>query len=248
MTEMKETPEILMVHGGPGFDDSYFFPYLNALKSTCNLRSYRQKRAANLSELCVELSGKVREASKPIYLLGHSWGCMLIIESVRRVPLPLNVKGLVLISCAFDNSMNEEFEKMKSHWKLRPTEESSAGEDEKFRKSCLELVELFFTKESASEGERLFRRISYSAESLSKFFDEYLANFDLKPVIAGVKVPVLNIYGEEDYRIPASHSSKLQNLNPLIQNVAVPEAGHFPFVEQGDFVCSSIRRFLESSC
>lgn len=234
---------ILLVHGGPGMDDSYFSPYLDPLRGISELTSYRQRRKASLDELCVELADKSASLTEPAILLGHSLGSILILETLRRYALS-KVRGIILVSCGIDTSMNEAFVANMQNWKPRPLNRIAVSPDDAMKISCLESVEMFFSSDAIDRGISVLDAISYCAESVRRFYLEYLADFDLKPILRELKIPVLNLYGQLDYRIPATHSEKAAALNPLIHNVEVPQAGHFPFVDQPQVCCEAIERFL----
>lgn len=233
---------LLLVHGGPGFDDSYFYPYLDSLSRRVNVVSYTQKREASLSELCNELNSRINEYSAS-YVLGHSWGGMLLLETLSRFS-ELKLEGLILVSTPIDKSCHDPKYDQSKSWNKRTVKSTANSKDEAFKNSCLESLELFFSPDYINEGESVFNKIAYSEKSFSHFFPDYILNFDLSPVLSRVTIPVLNIYGSEDLRIHRDHTSKMELLNKHIKNFEIRRAGHFPFVEQNKIFCEAVEKFI----
>lgn len=237
-------PSLLLVHGGPGMDGSYFFPYLNPLGKTAMVHSYLQLQPATLDALCAQLHFEARQLPGPLFILGHSWGGMLLLETLQRYKME-RLEGVILVSTGFDPSMNEAFHGCKAKWACRPSSEARTSPDQAMKLQCLESVELFFTKKHCLLGEEVLKKISYNAEAFSQL-PYFNTQFDLKPVLSSLNVPVLNIYGEADFRIPACHSKMAENLNQLVQNHEMKDVGHFPFVESPDAFCSTVLKWFES--
>ena len=101
---------VIVLHGGPDFDHSYFLPDMDRLKDKFRLIYYDQrgrgKSADNVRPEDVTLVSdlndidKVRQHFKlnSVVLLGHSWGTVLALEYALRNPT--RVSHLILMNPA----------------------------------------------------------------------------------------------------------------------------------------------------
>lgn len=101
---------VIVLHGGPDFDHSYFLPDLDRLKDTFRLIYYDQrgrgKSADNVSPDDVTLVSDLSDIDRvrqhfqlnSVVLLGHSWGTVLALEYALRNPT--RVSHLILMNPA----------------------------------------------------------------------------------------------------------------------------------------------------
>ncbi|HUJ26192.1 MAG TPA: alpha/beta fold hydrolase [Myxococcales bacterium] len=96
--EVGEGPPILVVHGGPDFDHTYFLPDLDRLAGAHRLVYYdergRGRSAAGVRPQDVTLESEMADLDavraafglEKTALLGHSWGALLAVEYALRHP------------------------------------------------------------------------------------------------------------------------------------------------------------------
>jgi pimeloyl-ACP methyl ester carboxylesterase len=92
-----------------------------------------------------------------------------------------------------------------------------------------------------AELERSWRSIRYSSElHRHGSFGEY----DVRPSLPGVSVPVLVITGREDRITRPAESEEIAALLPDATLAIVDGAGHFPFAEQPDAYFAAVGAWL----
>lgn len=103
-------PPVIVLHGGPDFDHSYFLPDLDRLKDTFRLIYYDQRgRGKSVDKVKpedVSLMSDLDDLDRvrqhfgldSVVLLGHSWGTVLALEYAIRHPT--RVSRLVLMNPA----------------------------------------------------------------------------------------------------------------------------------------------------
>jgi len=101
---------VIVLHGGPDFDHSYFLPDMDRLKDTFRLIYYDQrgrgKSADNVRPEDVTLVSDLDDIDRvrqhfrlnSVVLLGHSWGTVLALEYALRHPT--RVSDLILMNPA----------------------------------------------------------------------------------------------------------------------------------------------------
>lgn len=101
---------ILVIHGGPDFDQSYLLPEFDALANTFHLIYYDQRGRGKSADQVdphdvtlasdVEDIDRVREAFHlpTVTVLGHSWGAVLALEYALRYPT--RVSRVILLNPA----------------------------------------------------------------------------------------------------------------------------------------------------
>ncbi len=101
---------VIVLHGGPDFDHSYFLPDLDRLKDSFRLIYYDQrgrgKSADNVRPEDVTLVSDLNDIDRvrqhfrlnSVVLLGHSWGTVLALEYALRNPT--RVSKLILMNPA----------------------------------------------------------------------------------------------------------------------------------------------------
>lgn len=103
-------PPIIVVHGGPDFDQAYLLPDFDRLADAFHLIYYDQrgrgKSAEGVSPTDVSLASDVEDIDRvrehfhleSVAVLGHSWGAVLALEYALRHPT--RVSRLVLLNPA----------------------------------------------------------------------------------------------------------------------------------------------------
>src|SRR4051812_48046156 len=101
---------IVVVHGGPDFDQSYLSPDLDRLSDMFRLVYYDQRgrgrSSAGVSAADVTIASEVQDLDtvrrslglERVVVLGHSWGGLIAMEYAIR--FPRHVSALVLMNCA----------------------------------------------------------------------------------------------------------------------------------------------------
>lgn len=129
-------PPILVLHGGPDFDQSYLLPEFDRLANAYHLIYYDQrgrgKSAEGVDPQDVTLASdiddidRVREAFhlQTVTVLGHSWGAVLALEYALRYPArvsrvillnpaPASRADYVLLRAAYTKALGPDFERQR---------------------------------------------------------------------------------------------------------------------------------------
>jgi proline iminopeptidase len=256
---------IVIVHGGPVMDHSYFLPHLYPLSDRYELIFYDQ-RASGRSVAEVD-SESMRMATfvddieglraaldlGPIHVLGHSWGGLLAMRAAIRGDVAL--RSLILVSPMPASAERWQEEEMANGGRITPEDTAD--------RAALRETEGFASGESATLAALLrlsFRPQFHDPGNLSRLNvfvpDDYVARsttygalmpdlmqFDHHDALAAVTVPTLIVYGDAepgaDIGGAAIHDRILGS-----RFVRIPEAGHFSFVEQRERFLREVRRFL----
>lgn len=258
---------ILILHGGPGLNHSYFRPQMGELARTHRLIFFDQRAHGRSSSPrdtnAVRMKNFVEdvEAMRKSFGLGgmnlmaHSWGSLVALSYAFKYPE--NLKSLILINpVAANDSLG------------RVAAQVQAGRVS--REDSLKRVDLMrsegFRRRSPAALDRFFRMVFRSslhdgryADSLTLFFPrDYaaksenlrhlatdLVNFDLYPSLKAISAPTLIIRGEAD-PTPVSAVEMMADSIPNARIRTIARSGHFPFVEQRQQFFESVRTFLHS--
>jgi proline iminopeptidase len=79
--------------------------------------------------------------------------------------------------------------------------------------------------------------------ALNAEMDRWDATGDILPHLALIEAPALLVHGARDPRPPAV---SVADALPHAELVVIPDAGHFPWIEQPDDVANVLRRFLQA--
>jgi proline iminopeptidase len=257
---------IIVVHGGPGLNHTYFLPHLNSLSKKYRLIFYDQRACGNSSgnldssqmtlDLFVEDIESIRQTLNlgNIAILGHSWGGLVAMS--YAIKYPNHISRLVL-----SNSISPkagEFEK-ESNQRLR----SRTSADDSIRRATIlsspafkegdvetyaQVLRLSF--KSSFYNEKSFEQLhlelppDYLAKRKLLFFMAKEINvYDLYPSLNKISCLTLIIHGAYD-GIPDDLPKKIKEHIPGAELVVIDKTGHFPFIEQKTVYHQIIERFL----
>jgi proline iminopeptidase len=259
-----ERPTILVLHGGPGFDQGYLRPGLGWLRrdaqvvfvdlrgqgrsghppvETCTL----EQMADDVASLCDGLG-----LTDPI-VFGHSAGGFVALHlALRR---PQLARGLILCDTAPT---------------LFPLPDETPPPSLLHRSSpeAVEVAGRLFSGDFSEESLEAFGRLvaphyagprhtdvpgpilqlsGFAREVAEYFFGVLAADYDLRPRLAEISSPTLVIVGSYDWVCPPAASRALVAGIPEARFVEIAEAGHFGFSEVPDAFQEIVRSFLRST-
>ncbi|MGK5595367.1 MAG: alpha/beta fold hydrolase [Parachlamydiaceae bacterium] len=245
---------IILIHGGPGLDHSYFLPALDALADRHSVIFYDQ-RGSGKSECVVNCETinmerfvndleKLRSALKldKVSIIGHSWGSLVAIE--YALMFPQYVKSLVLLH-AFpptNKGLEKYYENLEQ--KLKPVADQ-LGKIElsnEFKKGSFEAVQnyldIIFKKYFFDENKVLLlnsRLCQSTAANVFRIGDlldsDYLADYNLEERVTNLSLPTLIIHGDND-PVPQKYALRWHQAIKNSQFQLVKSSGHFSFIEQ----------------
>lgn len=255
---------LLVIHGGPGLDQSYLQPGMNGLAKWFTL-IYFDQRASGRSTAALhpdqvslplfmsDIDG-VREhfGLDRVDILGHSFGGLLAMR--YAMDYPDRVGRLILSNSVPASSTLRQQEAESSN--ARMTDEELAEQAKIFASEAF--------KQRASAGFEEYFRFIFKREfadpaKLDQLVldlpENFAANgallnglatdlqvYDWFDRLSGIEAPTLVIYG--------GHEASQVSQNLLVKSipdaklVILEDCGHFPYIEQPEAYFSSIREFL----
>ena len=259
----------IVVHGGPGLDQSYLLPQMLELAKDHEVIFYDQRGsgrslgasidpkyissdqfAKDLETLRLELG------LKKIALIGHSWGGFLSMN--YAIKYPANVSSLILVGSApadykgqkaFADEFNKRTHSIKH--KIDPLfneKTLSALNKEQINDAYRDLFSVYF--EEPSKVQKLTLDMSkesaiggFNVLSLMLKTTYFTPDCNLIPALRRLTVPTLIIHGNQDI-IPVDTAKTIQKAIQDSKVVYLNDCGHFPYIEKSNEFFSSIRSFL----
>lgn len=257
---------IVIVHGGPGLNHSYFLPYLNRLADSYHLIYYDQK-ACGQAEIpadtnAMKLNAFVEDIEtvrkkfglKQMHLMAHSWGALLAVQ--YAVLYPNHLKSLMLVSPAAISSADVREASRLINGKFEHSDQMARSriiESQAFKsnrpEAMAELIRLSFKQNMALKNLADSIRI-YIPQDFSKrngalrYLFKDLASYDYYPQLPKIETPTLVICGDQDVGLP--FAEKIQQLIPSSRLSRIENSGHFPFIEQPQEFRHQVVQFLTS--
>jgi proline iminopeptidase len=256
---------LVIVHGGPGLNSSYFFPHLDVLAKRHKLVFYDQRASGKSAtpspdSISLKFFADDLEAIRQLLgvekltLLAHSWGAIPAVQ--YAIAYPGHVKGIIFcnpvpLSHEFDLEMKKNQQKIASD---RDTTDRSiiigskafkAGDSEAYKKVMLvSFRHAFYTPANFSEL-RLTLPANYmtASQALYTGLSKDLGDYNFYEPIKSFAFPVLVMQGAAD-AIPLSASVKLHQCIPKATLEVFKKSGHFIFIEENGKFRSSVERFM----
>ncbi len=258
---------ILVIHGGPGLDHTYFLPQMEGLAKDHELIFYDQrasgKSASNLDssqisiDIFVEDIEAIRKQTKQekLNILGHSFGGILAMKYAIKYPEQVNKLILSNSSGASSVFMKNEAKRLQE----RITEEDRFEQELIFKSTNFQggkasayedLFRIFFRKEFANRALADSLTLTFPANFaknsrlLSYLSRDMGANYDFSADLKNITAPTLVVYG--DYEILSESAGKqIAETVPNATFVLLEDCGHFPFIEQPTVYFKTINDFLK---
>ena len=257
---MRERPTLLLLHGGPGFDHTYFTPPpadLAAAAQLVYLDQRGQGRSARAPLETCTIEQMADDAAAVIHtlglerptVLGHSHGGFVALTLAIRHPE--SIGGLILVDTAAASAdMAGAMERLEA----RHGPDVRAAAEPIFRGEASEaageaffrLVAPAYVHDRSKIGQVLEAMgRSFNAPEVAAYYFTHLAGrYDVRDRLGEIRVPALVITGAEDWLIPPSAGEALAADIPGAEFVVIPEAAHFAFIERPDAYVAAVRRFL----
>ncbi len=259
---------LVILHGGPGLDHSYFLPQMERLADTYELIFFDQrgsgKSSARLDSTAMTLDALVEDIDRirdaynlnTMNLMGHSWGGLLAMYYAIKHPDRLN--SLILL-----NSTPPTSELRAASFRI--IQQRTSREDSIAQVAITQTDE--FKRRDPAAMQRYFRLMfkgsfhnrvladeltlefpaDYGARSkligyLAK--DPQLQTYDLLAQLGTITCPVLIIGGDSDL-VPAESNELIHSQIRGSRLLILKNCGHFPFLEAPTQFFPAVRDFLE---
>lgn len=258
---LQARPTLVVLPGGPGFDQGYLRPGLIDLAAdaqvvfvdlrgqgrsspvsaeSCSLEQMADDVAAFCNELGIE---------RPV-LFGHSAGGFVALQLALRQPtLPA---GLIL--CHTTPTLAP-----------LPDPRPPAGLAERAGAEAAAVAVRLFGGDFSSETGEAFQRLvfpryaapgredvpgrlmalsSLNQDIAAHFFSQLAADYDLRPRLTEIAAPTLVIVGRHDWVCPPAGGRAIATAIPAARLVELPDAGHFGFSETPEPFLAAVRAHL----
>jgi proline iminopeptidase len=267
---------VIVLHGGPDFDHTYFLPELDRLSSFLRLIYHDQRgrgqSAQNVLPRDVSIESEVEDIERvrvffgleSVVILGHSWGGVLALEYALRYPH--RVTHLILLNTAPASHadyvlLREEMARMRAPEDLRELQARSATPA--FRDGEPDAVAAYYrvhfrsTVKQPAQLDSIVQRLraSFTQEGIRKaraieqrlYEQTWFSNdYDLLPALKHLSIPTLVLHGDYDF-IPVECAAHITAAIPGARLVLLRDCGHFSFLECPEQVRQAILSFLPSS-
>ena len=261
-----EGTPILILHGGPGLNHTYFLPQMEGLAKHHRLIFFDQRAtgrssmevdtaSVNLASVIEDIEG-MRAAFHldKMNLLGHSTGGLLAMQYAIKHPDHLRSLTLVTTTAASSELRMKAFYNMQE----RTTREDSIGQEEVQRSEG-------FKKKDPASMSKFFRYLFGSnfydhkyADSLTLQFDTNyarsakllrgmnrdLGKYDIHEALKAITCPTLIVQTDHDRNLPES----MERIHAGIPNsriALITHSGHFPFIEAPEEFFRVVSEFVE---
>jgi proline iminopeptidase len=255
---------IVVLHGGPGLNHSYFKPHLSDLEKdfrviyydqrACGLSDTPSPDSINMQFLVDDLEGIRKELNvERLNILAHSWGALLAAHYTLKYPH--RVRRVIFSNPAF---FSREYDKEAGEL----TKRKITKDDSTHRASVMAAG----VNMTSSQIEQLFRigflASAYDRKNIDKLNLNLPGNFqkanqnlfgglmkdpalqtNLYDTLSTIKSPVLIIHGQAD-NLPMSSINRLKSKLARGELVILNRSGHFPFVEEQENYLMVVRTFL----
>lgn len=272
--EIGKGTSVIVLHGGPDFDQSYLLPELDRLSDAFHLIYYDQRgrgrSAVGVKPEDVTLDSDIADMEKvrryfkldSVVLLGHSWGTVLALEYAVRYPQ--QVSRMILMNPAPASA--DDYKQLRKEWlETRP--------DETERRKAIVASAAY--QEGDPEAVTAYYRIHFKpafarTEDYEKFMTRLRASFTKEGILKAravearlmkdtwskpeynlllelknLKIPTLVIYSDHDF-IPAGTAEHIAEAIPNARMVTLKNCGHFPYLECPDALRQQINAFFSS--
>lgn len=253
---------ILLLSGGPGFSSEYMLPVAQHLESRYRavlldqrgtgkslLETYDATTLDHKKLVAdIEALRRALKADK-LTLVGHSWGG--ILSMMYAAEHPDRVRALVLIDSGGPTIAGVA--KFTANHTARMTEEDTkrvaagyANLQKDHKAAILEITRArtppyFHDRAKAIAFADALHEDSFNDKMFWPVVGQLNGNFDLRPGLQKVKVPVLIIHGKSD---PLESAQEVHDALAGSRVVLIDDAGHFPWAEQPAAVYRALDGFL----
>ncbi len=260
-----EGEPLVIVHGGPGLDHSYFLPQMEKLAKNYKLIFFDQRASGRssapkdstgmtLDHFIADLEG-IRQAFglEKMNLMAHSWGGLLAMQYALKHGEHL--KSLILVNSVSANSADNDVanKNLRSRFTRRDSlERAKVTQSDAFKKQDSKALADFFKivfrptfydRKFARQLTLVFQPGYAKKSVMLQHLSKELVAYDLSPQLTTLKVPTLVIHGEAD-PLPVEAAQKLRKSIKDSEFVLLKYCGHFPFIEAPQDFVVNVKSFL----
>jgi proline iminopeptidase len=262
-TSFGEGRPMFMMHGGLGFDHTYFRPWLDPLGNRVQLIYYdhrgngRSQRPTSYGGISHDTWTADADALRSylghelIILFGHSYGGFLAQEYALRYGQHL--RGLIL-SCtapALDypeviranaqaRGTSEQIQRVSRILQAEPTPSDAA-----LKETAAVIMPLYFKHFDSEQAKAIGENTHFSAAASNHAFSACIPSFNVLPRLSEITVPTLVIAGRDDWITPPREGAeRIHAALPNSELVIFEDSGHFPFIEEQEHFLNVVGEWI----
>jgi proline iminopeptidase len=270
--EIGQGQPVIVLHGGPDFDHSYFLPDLDRLADGYRLIYYDQrgrgKSADGVRPEDVTLNSEIIDLEKvresfglgSAAILGHSWGAVLALEYAIRHPD--RVSHLVLLNPApvssadFAQFRNVYRQKLGADFERLRAVAATAGYTDGEPDAVAAYYRIHFNPalRRPEDVDTVVRRLraSFTKAGILKAraVEDRLVgetwrsrDYDLLPRLGRLRIPTVVVYSGHDF-IPPDAAVHIARAVPNARLIGLAECGHFSYMDCPTLVRTEIDRLF----
>lgn len=260
---------MIVLHGGPGLDQSYLMPQMLELAKDNKVTFYDQRGSGksldfklsadtvNFPIFVADLEAVRKHLGyKKFVLVGHSWGGWLAMQ--YSIKYPQHVAAMILIDSAPVNSLGMKIFLNEANKRLEPQNQKikQIEQSDQFKEFAPQAVAEYY--------KTIFSVYFYDPKKLDQLTlhfspgsakdglevakllgPEFSADYDLIADLQKLNIPTLIVHGEYDV-VPLETAKDSNKAIPNSKLVVVTESDHFPYIEQPQQTFAAIHDFLKS--
>jgi len=260
-----EGPMCLYLHGGPGSGSTWMEAVSGHILEKRFTMVYLDQRGVCKSETPknddfsfarqIQDWEEVRQALGIDHwlLMGHSWGGILMMGYWKAHPNVID--GMMFINCTLSRDTSFEESWLPRALSILGDTASPVAKDES--RPLKERMMVVFPQLNDDNRWMLFTPNKWANDSIGSwrfhkdcishgkgetplFMDEY--GEDFRPLTSAIKVPVLYLYGRQDYAVGPEHYKTLHFPNAIIQGA---DCGHIVFLEEPAVFAEALDKFCQ---
>ena len=260
-----EGPMCLYLHGGPGSGSTWMEAVSGHILEKRFTMVYLDQRGVCKSETPknddfsfarqIQDWEEVRQALGIDHwlLMGHSWGGILMMGYWKAHPNVID--GMMFINCTLSRDTSFEESWLPRAISILGDTASPVAKDES--RPLKERMMAVFPQLNDDNRWMLFTPNKWANDSIGSwrfhkdcishgkgetplFMDEY--GEDFRPLTSAIKVPVLYLYGRQDYAVGPEHYKTLHFPNAIIQGA---DCGHIVFLEEPAVFAEALDKFCQ---
>lgn len=264
---MGEGEPLLVIHGGPVLDHSYFLPHLESLAKDYELIFYDQRASGRSSveidSATMNLTGFVEDIEQirqklgydRLNIFGHSWGGLIAMK--YAIAHDEKVDHLILSNSMAPSAADWQAENLEAAKNIN--EEDQRRLDVIVSSGLLrsaepipyikEMMMLSF-KSQMFDGKNIEKLNLYIPEDFQQrsavfgLLGPDLGAYDLYADLSKVKSPTLILFGQSEAAVEM-HAQKMTSSLPNGKLEVIEKSGHFPFIENPIAFDRALKSFLD---
>ncbi|MGH9276272.1 MAG: alpha/beta fold hydrolase, partial [Acidimicrobiales bacterium] len=246
----------LMMHGGPGFDHTYFRPHFDRMGGRCRVVYYDLRSSGRSGRPPIESFTMEQAADDSAALLdhlgidravvcGHSYGGFIAQELALRHPDRL--AGLVLVDTT-PGQLGDTDDPLADQGPPPPAEfleaiSSFPGSDDEYAALAPSMLAFYLHQLTWQDVAPLFADTIFSVDALTRGM-QVLSDWSSVDRLDQIVAPCLVLAGRYDIPTSWQQSARIARRIPHAELVVLEESGHFPWIEEPEPFVDVLRGWL----